>query len=206
MRVIQGIGVLNVLLGLFALIAPIKFYRFATGLFTPEVSPPFGMGAIHEVTFLLFIPGMVLLTNGIALILLGQKLERVPELKAYTETGEYLGRVKGVEMEHGEVEEFEIVDDKTSVELEKEDVSAMDHVVLVKDEAAREAIPFGSRHEFVGMEVYTLLGAYWGKVESVILGPDGGVDELVAVKGTDRRIIKMKDVDSTDEIILVREP
>ena len=90
MKTLKTIGIFNIVIGIIAFIAPVKFYSIASKLFIPEVSPPFSFDAVQTTTFLLFIPGIVLVINGIALIAMGYKLEHVPEMKAYSESGGYL--------------------------------------------------------------------------------------------------------------------
>ncbi len=204
MKSVQGIGVLNVLLGLIALWLPIKFYSFASALFTPDVSPPFSIGAVKTITLFLFLPSIVLIANGIALLSLGLKLERVPELKAFSDAGEYIGRLKGVEIAEGEVERFEL-EERGAVEepLPGERLAAIDDVLIVKKSPAAERVG-GVRHEFMGKEVYNDLGEYLGKVEDIILEKDGSLVELMAVRGERRRLIRAEDIESGGEVIIAK--
>jgi sporulation protein YlmC with PRC-barrel domain len=197
MRSIQVIGIVNILIGIVWFSAPVKFYSAAMKLFTPEISPPFGVGAVQTVTFLLLLPAFILILNGVALLALGIKLERVPELKAFSEAGEYIGRLKGVEIEEGEVERFEVEEQV----LEKEDVVAVDDVLLIKER--EEFKGPAERHEFVGKEVYTKKGEYLGKVESVTLDKEGNATEFVTVKGDKRRVLQASDVDSSNDVIII---
>lgn len=202
MKTVQGVGILNVVLGLIAVYLPIKFYSFASNLFTADVSPPFSLGAIKLLTLFLFLPSLVLVVNGIALITLGTKLERVPEYKAFSESGEYMGRLKGVEMAEGEVERFNVGEGEEEKEvLPGERLVAMDDVVIVK----KPMVDIGGvRHEFVGKEVYTELGEYMGKVDSVVLDKQGEVIEFRAMRGDKKKVIKSEDVDSHDGVIIVK--
>lgn len=201
MKVLKGIGIFNIIVGFIAFIAPVKFYSVASKLFTPEVSPPFAFGAVQTTTLFLFIPGIVLVVNGFALIALGYKLQHVPEMKAFTESGGYLGEVKGIEMGGGGMEKVEIGDDEPEV-YPKEQVTAVDDVVLVKaeDEPQVEV----AQHEIVGKEVYSQEGEYYGKVESVTLDEEGNVLEFMAIRGSDKRIIASSDIASRNGVILVK--
>lgn len=200
MRSVQGIGILNIILGLIALYLPVKFYSFASNLFTSEVSPPFSLGAIKVLTLFLFLPSLVLVVNGIALLTLGIKLERVPEYKAFSEAGEYIGRLKGVKIKEGEVERFDLEGGEKEV-LPGKRLVAMDDVVIVK----RPDVDIGGvRHEFIGKEVYTGLGEYLGKVESVVLDKEGEVLEFLAMRGSKKKLIKSEDIESHDGVIIVK--
>lgn len=201
MKAIKAIGIFNVVLGFIAFVAPLKFYSVASKLFTPEVSPPFSLGAVQTTTLFLFIPGVFLVVNGVALIALGYKLQHVPMMRAYRESGDYLGEVKGVEMEEGEVEKVEVGEEEPEI-YTKEQVSAVDDVVLVKGDAEQ---PAGvTQHEIVGKEVYSEAGEYYGKVESVTLDEEGNVLEFMAVRGGDKRIIASSDITSGNGVILVK--
>jgi sporulation protein YlmC with PRC-barrel domain len=203
MRLVQGIGIFNIVIGLIALLAPVKFYLMASSLFTPSVSPPFSMGAIKTLTFFLFLPGVVLVVNGAALIFLGMKLQRVPEIKAFTEKGDYLGEVKGVEMEEGRMEKIQVGEEPEPEVFEKEQVSAVDDVVLVKEE---EIPPEVTKHEVVGREVYSEAGEYYGKVKSVTLDEEGSLLEFLVARGDSKRIIPSTDILTRGTVILVRAP
>lgn len=201
MRLIQGIGIFNIIIGLIALIVPVKFYLTASSLFTPSVSPPFTTGAIKTITFYLVLPGVVLLVNGTALIVLGYKLQRVPEIKAFTEAGDYLGEVKSVEIEEGKVEKIEVGEEPEPEVYEKEQMAAVDDVVLVKEEKTPARI---TKHEIMGMEVYSEAGDYYGKVESVTLDEEGELVEFLVVRGDSKRIISSTDILTKGTVILVR--
>jgi sporulation protein YlmC with PRC-barrel domain len=200
MRLIQGIGIFNILIGFLAFLAPVKFYLTASSLFTPSVSPPFTMGAVKTTTLFLFLPGIVLVINGIALIALGMKLQRVPEIKAFTEAGDYLGEVKGVEVEEGRVEKIEVGEEPEPEVYPKEKVAAVDDVMLVKEEKA----PPMTKHEIVGKEVYSEAGDYYGKVESVTLNEEGKLLEFLVVKGETKRILSSADILTRGTVILVK--
>ena len=92
MKIFQTIGAVNVTIGVLWLIAPLKFYSAAMSLFTPDISPPFDTGAVTTVTFLLLLPSLLFILNGMTILVMGQRLDRIPELKVFTETGEYKGR------------------------------------------------------------------------------------------------------------------
>lgn len=74
MLLIRAVGVFNVVVGVVALLAPVKFYQFAMDIFTPDVSPPFSQGAVVSVTLYLLLPALVLIANGAALIALSYYL------------------------------------------------------------------------------------------------------------------------------------
>lgn len=195
MRIIQLIGVFNILIGATAFIIPVKFYSIAVGMFTPLVYPPFSMSAIQIATLLLFFPGLVLVLIGIALVVLGSRLSRTPVLKTFTESGEYIGELSGVEMKEGEVEKFEVGREEPEV-LHKERVTGVDDVVIVKKE--------DKQHKFVGKEVYSELGEYLGKVDSVNTGEGGEISEFTAVRGNSKNVVTYSDVASVDEVIIVK--
>ncbi len=201
MRSIQIIGIINIIIGIIALFGVWKFYSAANELFTPDVSPPFGPGAIKTAAFYFSIPGFILILNGAALYAIGSKLRNVPEFKAFSETGVYMGRLKGVEVEEGEVERFEVEGKETKV-LQKDDLTAVDDVALIK---GHEGDGSGKvRHELVGKEVYTKRGDYYGKVESVTLDKNGDIMEFLALKGGERKIIKHSDIESGNGVIIVK--
>ncbi len=203
MRSIRIIGIINIIVGIIALLGVLKFYSAASSLFTSEVSPPFGPGAIKTAAFYFAIPGFILILNGAALYALGSKLSRVPEFKAFSKTGEYMGRLKGVEIEEGVVDRFEVEGEGRETKiLQKEDLTAVDDVVLIKGD---EGDGSGKvRHELVGKEVYTKRGGYYGKVESVTLDGNGDIVEFLALKGMRRKIVKYSDVESGNGVIIVK--
>lgn len=199
MRLIQGIGIFNILMGFIAFLAPVKFYLTASNLFTPSVSPPFTMGAVKTTTLFLFLPGLVLVINGIALVALGMKLQRVPEMKAFTEVGDYVGEVRGVEVEEGRVEKIQVGEEPGPEVYPKEKVAAVDDVVLLKEESVEKA-----KHEIVGKEVYSEAGEYYGKVESVTLDEEGNLLEFLVVKGREKQILSSTDILTSGTVLLVK--
>lgn len=219
MRVVIAVGALNLLLGLLAFLAPLKFYSIASELFTPDISPPFSFASVRVVAIYLSLPAIALLANGVALVLLGLKLERVAELKVFSEEGSYLGRVKAAEMEEGKVKKFELEDKLGGKKLFKgEAIAAVRSAVILKSDAAsqsassekfelenlRRSVRSVVENEFVGKEVYNQFGKYYGKVTSVNLDASGGVHDFEVVRGSERRVIKSHDVDSNNGVIIVR--
>jgi sporulation protein YlmC with PRC-barrel domain len=202
MRLFQTIGVLNILIGTVWLLAPMKFYSAAMELFTPEVSPPFDAGAVHTVTFLLLLPAFIFILNGITIMSMGLRFDRVPELRVFRETGEYVGRVGGIEERNGDIERFLVGDDEEV--KEKDDILAMDDVVIIKDDI-ESGISAGMQHEFMGMEVYNKKGEYFGIVESVSLDENQNVAEFLVLRGENKRILKAEDVESQNDVIIVKE-
>lgn len=200
MRSILIIGIVDIVLGIFAFVVPVKFYTIAMSLFTPSISPPFGIKTVQFIAFLLFLIAIILVVNGLALLFLGKKLERVPELKAFSEAGEYLGELKGVEIEEGEVERFEIEGEETEV-VSKEEVSAIDDVMLLKEKEEKS-----TEHPMVGKEVYTELGEFLGYVESTTLGSEGEAIELLVAKGDKKRVVPREEIESSDGVIIVKAP
>ncbi|MBI5252846.1 MAG: PRC-barrel domain-containing protein [Euryarchaeota archaeon] len=198
MRLIQLIGLINIGVGAAAFSVPLEFSSTTAGLFTSAVPPPFTMDAIQTLTYLLFIPGAILVLNGVALLLLGTKIRGVAELKVFSEAGEFMGRVKGVEVKEGKAEKLEL-EGREEV-LPREELSAAGEVLIAKEERAEGKV----RHEFVGREVYTQLGEYLGTVESVFLDDKGNVADFTVLRGENRRIIKFSDVDATDGAIIVK--
>lgn len=202
MRLFQTIGVLNILIGGIWLLAPIKFYSAAMELFTPEVSPPFDAGAVHTVTFLLLLPAFIFILNGITIMFMGLKFDRIPELRVFRETGEYVGRVGGIEERSGDIERFLVGDDEEV--KEKDDILAMDDVIIIKDDI-ESGISEGIRHEFIGMEAYNKKGEYFGMVESVSLDENQNVTEFLVLRGENKRIIKAEDVESQNDVIIIKD-
>lgn len=201
MRVIQTIGVVNIFIGVVWLLAPMKFYSAAMELFTPDVSPPFGASAVHTVTFLLLLPAVVFILNGIAIVFVGLKVGRLAELRVFKETGEYVGLVESLEERNGDIERF-LVGDEEEIK-EKDDILAMDDVILLKEDIEIGS-PGGSRHEFVGREVYDTKGEYFGRVESVTLDESQNLTEFLVLRGENRRIIKTEDIESSNDVIIVK--
>jgi len=182
------VGVLNLILGAVALLAPVKFYSFATKLFTPDVAPPFGAEAIRSATLMLLIPGLVLIANGVALLYLSRVLEAPG--RASPEAGEYLRRLRREEgLERGG-EEFELA----SEELEETPGYALSQ----EEEFVRV------RHEMIGKEVYDRKGNYYGRVESVTLNEEGELREFLVRRRDRRRVFKAEDIESNDGVVLVR--
>ncbi len=209
MRIIIAIGAVNVLLGLFAFLAPLKFYSIASQLFTPEISPPFSFSLVQTAALYLSLPADVLLLNGAAFMLLGLKLERVAELRAFSEEGNSMGKLKAVEVEDGKVKKFELEDDSGSKTFFKKEAIAAVRSALIVRSGAQESAPKSMprsvvENEFVGKEVYNQFGKYYGKVVSVNLDDSGRVSDFLAVRGSEKRVIKANDVDSNDGVIIVR--
>ncbi len=201
MRIIQTIGVLNVFIGVIWLLAPMKFYSAAMALFTPDVSPPFDASAVHTVTFLLLLPAFIFILNGIAIVFIGLKFERVAELKVFKPTGEYVGLVESLEEKNGDIDKF-LIGGEEEIK-EKDDILAMDDVILLKDDLVSESLE-GRRHEFVGMEVYDKRGEYFGRVEFVTLDESQNVTEFLVLRGENKRIIKPEDIESSNDVIIVK--
>jgi len=201
MRIIQTIGVLNVFIGVIWLLAPMKFYSAAMALFTPDVSPPFDASAVHTVTFLLLLPAFIFILNGIAIVFIGLKFERVAELKVFKPTGEYVGLVESLEEKNGDIEKF-LIGGEEEIK-EKDDILAMDDVILLKDDLVNESLE-GRRHEFVGMEVYDRRGEYFGRVEFVTLDESQNVTEFLVLRGENKRIVKPEDIESSNDVIIVK--
>lgn len=201
MRIIQTIGVLNVFIGVIWLLAPMKFYSAAMALFTPDVSPPFDASAVHTVTFLLLLPAFIFILNGIAIVFIGLKFERVAELKVFKPTGEYVGLVESLEEKNGDIDKF-LIGGEEEIK-EKDDILAMDDVILLKDDLVSESLE-GRRHEFVGMEVYDRRGEYFGRVEFVTLDESQNVTEFLVLRGENKRIIKPEDIESSNDVIIVK--
>lgn len=202
MRLFQTIGVLNILIGTVWLLAPVKFYSAAMELFTPEVSPPFDAGAVHTVTFLLLLPAFIFILNGITIMFMGLRFDRIPELRVFRETGEYVGRVGGIEERNGDIERFLVGDDEEI--KEKDDILAMDDVIIIKEDI-ESGISEGIKHEFIGMEAYNKKGEYFGIVESVSLDENQNVTEFLVLRGENKRIIKAEDVESQNDVIIVKD-
>ncbi len=201
MRAVEGVGILNIGLGLIALYLPVKFYSFASGLFTPEVAPPFSLGAVKVLTVFLFLPTVILIVNGIAMLSLGLKLEKVPEYMAFSEAGEYMGRLKDVNIEEGEVESFDLDEKGEETSHTKDDLLAVDDVMIVKEPQVEIG---GVRHEFVNKEVYNGFGEYLGKVVEVTLDKDQEVISLLAMRGETEKVIKGDDIESSNGVIIVK--
>ena len=204
MKLFQTIGAINIIIGAVWLLAPVKFYSAAMQLFTPEVSPPFDAGAVHTVTFLLLLPALLFILNGVAIVIMGLKFDRVPELRVFKETGEYVGRVEGLEEIGGDIERF-LVEGEEDIK-EKDDILAMDDVIIIKDDAidTESVSPEGVRHEFIGIEVYNKNGEYFGIVESVSLDENQNITEFLVLRGESKRIIKAGDIESDNDVIIIK--
>ena len=193
MKVVRAVGVLNLLLGLVALLAPVKFYSFAMRLFTPDVSPPFGVDAIQLTTLMLFIPSLVLIANGAALLFLSYRLETSTKV-ASSPTREYLKRLSEEEgLKLGEGEEFELFEEA------KEELEETPGYALSQGEEYVKV-----RHEMIGKEVYDRRGNYYGRVISVTLDEEGDVREFLVKRGDRKRVFSSEDVETNNGVILVR--
>jgi sporulation protein YlmC with PRC-barrel domain len=203
MRIFQTIGAVNIFIGVVWLMAPLKFYSAAMALFTPEVSPPFDTGAVTTVTFLLLLPAILFILNGGTIVFMGQRFDRVPELRVFKDTGEYMGRVEALEELNGEIERF-LVEDDDEVK-DKDDILAMDDVMIVKDDLGPE-IPSseGVRHAYIGTEVYNKKGEYFGIVESVSLDENQEITEFLVMRGETKKVIKAADVESDNDVIIIK--
>jgi sporulation protein YlmC with PRC-barrel domain len=203
MKIFQTIGAVNVTVGVLWLIAPLKFYSAAMSLFTPEISPPFDTGAVTTVTFLLLLPALLFILNGVTILVMGQRFDKIPELKVFTETGEYKGRIEGLEEIEGEIDRFLIEGDDEI--KDKDDILSVDDVVIVKDDLGPE-IPSsgGVRHEYIGTEVYNKKGEYFGVVESVSLDENQEITEFLVLRGDSKKIIKAVDVESDTDVIIIK--
>lgn len=199
MKLFQTIGAVNIFIGVIWLLAPVKFYSAAMALFTPDVSPPFDAGAVHAVTFLLLLPAFIFMLNGITIVFMGLKFDRVPELKVFRETGEYVGRVDGLEEKNGDIERF-VLDSDEEIK-EKDDILAMDDVIILKDDVGSTG---GRKHEFAGMEVYDTKGEYFGRVESVTLDENQNATEFLVMRGEDKKIFKTEDIESDTDVLIVK--
>ncbi len=195
MKVVRAVGVLNLILGLVALLAPVKFYSFAMRLFTPDVSPPFGVGAIRMTAFMLLIPSLVLIANGAALLYLSYTLE-TPSKSAAPATREYLRRLREEEgLAQSEAEkEFELFEGEAREELEETPGYALSQ--------GEEYVKV--RHEMIGKEVYDRKGNYYGKVISVTLSEEGDVREFLVKRRDRKRVFSAEDIESNNGVILVR--
>ncbi len=195
MKVVRAVGVLNLILGLVALLAPVKFYSFAMRLFTPDVSPPFGVGAIRMTAFMLLIPSLVLIANGAALLYLSYTLE-IPSKSAAPATREYLRRLREEEgLAQSEAEkEFELFEGEAREELEETPGYALSQ--------GEEYVKV--RHEMIGKEVYDRKGNYYGKVISVTLSEEGDVREFLVKRRDRKRVFSAEDIESNNGVILVR--
>jgi sporulation protein YlmC with PRC-barrel domain len=203
MRIFQTIGAVNIFIGVVWLMAPLKFYSAAMALFTPEVSPPFDTSAVTTVTFLLLLPAILFILNGATIVFMGQRFDRVPELRVFKDTGEYMGRVEALEELDGEIERF-LVEGDDDVK-EKDDILAMDDVMIVKDDLGPE-IPSseGVRHAYIGTEVYNKKGEYFGIVESVSLDENQEITEFLVMRGETKKVIKATDVESDNGVIIIK--
>jgi len=197
MRVIRIIGILNVVLGVAFAFVPLKFFSLVRAVFSSSIQPPFGWGAVWTVTLLLWIPSISLIISGAALILIEEKLVKVPEYDVYTETGRFLGRVKKVKAPDGTVESFVVDEEEGEEVVLTEDVLAGDDVVLVKEERTK-------RHSLIGKEVYTEKGEFLGYVKEVILDSDDDVKEIEVGRGEFNTTVNKEDIISTDRVVLVK--
>ncbi len=203
MRIFQTIGAVNIFIGVVWLMAPLKFYSAAMALFTPEVSPPFDTGAVTTVTFLLLLPAILFILNGATIVFMGQRFDLVPELRVFKDSGEYVGRVEALEELDGEIERF-LVEGDDEVK-EKDDILAMDDVMIVKDDLGPEIpISEGVRHTYIGTEVYNKKGEYFGIVESVSLDENQEITEFLVMRGETKKVIKATDVESDNDVIIIK--
>jgi sporulation protein YlmC with PRC-barrel domain len=154
------------------------------------------------VTFLLLLPAFIFILNGITIMFMGLKFDRIPELRVFRETGEYVGRVGGIEERSGDIGRFLVGDDEEV--KEKDDILAMDDVIIIKDDI-ESGISEGIRHEFIGMEAYNKKGEYFGMVESVSLDENQNVTEFLVLRGENKRIIKAEDVESQNDVIIIKD-
>ncbi len=157
MNVVRAVGLAEVVLGLLSFIIPVKFYGFAMKLFTPDVSPPFSMEAVIYTTLVLALPGVVLLLNGGALLVLSSRVSDAtgrasavgnppPEAPPYVRTrheilgkevydrrGRYYGRVIDAEVDAaGEVKSFKTRRSDRSFSFTAEQIESSDEIILVR--------------------------------------------------------------------------
>lgn len=162
MLLLRVVGSLNIAIGIFSLIVPVKFYSFAMKLFTPDVSPPFSTSAIKLTTFFFLLPSFVLIVNGIAFIFLSYYLEERPPgvekarredlkeqegyslnyapvkheylgMEVYDTQGNYHGKVVDVVTDSsGKVIEFTVKRGKQKKLFRGEDIYHVEEVILLR--------------------------------------------------------------------------
>ncbi|MFQ5975856.1 MAG: PRC-barrel domain-containing protein [Candidatus Hydrothermarchaeales archaeon] len=197
MRVIRTIGIANVILGVIFAIVPIQFFKMVRTVFSPPIQPPFGWGTVWTIAILLWIPTLALIISGAALILVEDNFVKVPKYDVFTDTGKFLGRVKGVKAPEGVTESFVVDEEEGEEEILKEDVIAEDEVLIVKEERTK-------KHSALGKEVYTEVGEFLGYVKDVKLDPQEDIEEIEVRRGEISTTVKKDDIISIDRVILVK--
>jgi sporulation protein YlmC with PRC-barrel domain len=191
MKQLRAIIVISILLGILSLSIPLKFYGVMSGIFGSLDPAPFNFSVVRTFTIVFALPAITLILMGIALYYVVIRLEKMPELEVIRESGEFMGTVKKVMVDEGEVESFVLDEDK---EVETEDVLAVDDTIIVK----------APENEFDEKEVYSEVGEFIGVVTGFKTDELGEITSLDVVKGETKKNVAVGDVLSTENVVIIK--
>jgi sporulation protein YlmC with PRC-barrel domain len=191
MKQLRAIIVISILLGILSLSIPLKFYGVMSGIFGSLDPAPFNFSVVRTFTIVFALPAITLILMGVALYYVVIRLEKMPELEVIRESGEFMGTVKKVMVDEGEVESFVLDEDK---EVETEDVLAVDDTIIVK----------APENEFDEKEVYSEVGEFIGVVTGFKTDELGEITSLDVVKGETKKSVAVGDVLSTENVVIIK--
>ncbi len=191
MRQLRALVLICILLGLFSLSFPLKFYGVMSGIFGSLSPAPFDFSVVRTFTFIFALPAVTLLLLGVALYYITVKLERVAELEVIRESGERIGGLKKVRIDENVIKSF--VTDEEEV-IDKDEIMGVDDAVVVK-------VP---ENEYEGKEVYSEVGEFLGYVKSVITDDNGIMRSLEVEKKGRLSEIRASDILSSENVVIVR--
>jgi sporulation protein YlmC with PRC-barrel domain len=191
MKQLRAIIVISILLGILSLSIPLKFYGVMSGIFGSLDPAPFNFSVVRTFTIVFALPAITLILMGVALYYVVIRLEKMPELEVIRESGEFMGTVKKVMVDEGEVESFVLDEDK---EVETEDVLAVDDTIIVK----------APENEFDEKEVYSEVGEFIGVVTGFKTDELGEITSLDVVKGETKKNVAVGDVLSTENVVIIK--
>lgn len=191
MRQLRVLVLVCILLGLFSLSFPLKFYGVMSGIFGSLSPAPFDFSVVKTFTFIFALPAITLILLGVALYFITVKLENVAELEVIRESGERIGGLKKVRIDEDVIESF--VTDEEEV-IEKEEVAGVDDAVMVKM----------SENEYEGKEVYSEVGEFLGYVKNVITDEHEVITSLEVEKKGQMTEVRESDVLSAENVVIVR--
>jgi sporulation protein YlmC with PRC-barrel domain len=191
MKQLRAIIAISILLGILSLSIPLKFYGVMSGIFGSLDPAPFNFSVVRTFTIVFALPAITLILMGIALYYVVIRLEKMPELEVIRESGEFMGTVKKVMVDEGEVESFVLDEDK---EVETEDVLAVDDTIIVK----------APENEFDEKEVYSEVGEFIGVVTGFKTDELGEITSLDVVKGETKKSVAVGDVLSTENVVIIK--
>jgi sporulation protein YlmC with PRC-barrel domain len=120
--------------------------------------------------------------------------DQVTETRVVEKSGEYAGKVGPFEEKIEGIEGFSVAGERGITNKDGE---------FAKDDIENKIFK-DTRHKFVGMEVYNKKGEYFGKVKSVSLNENQDVTEFIVSRRKKEKIFKAEDIESYDDVIIIK--